>query len=127
VTLSSASLNAPVGLTFDSADNLWVSNYTGNTVVMFTPAQRAASGSPDPTVILTVAEFDNPSCLAFDNGGNLWVVNTRSGHLLKFTPAQIASSGSPTAATTITGLGTTRSTLSWCSFSPGPAALPLFH
>jgi hypothetical protein len=127
VILSSTSLHAPVGLTFDSANNLWVSNYLGNTVVMFTPAQRAASGSPVPTVILTVAAFSNPSCMAFDNGGNLWVVNAGSAVLLKFTPAQIATSGSPTATTTITELGTTFPNLGWCSFSPIPAALPLFH
>jgi sugar lactone lactonase YvrE len=125
VTLTGDWLNAPVGLTFDSANNLWVSNYIGNTVVMYTPAQRAMTASPDPAVILT-AEFDSPSCLAFDNGGNLWVVNG-SGVLLKFTAAQIATSGSPTATTTITGLGTTRSTLAWCSFSPAPAAVPLFQ
>ena len=128
VILSGASLNHPVGLAFDSANNLWVSNYVGNTVVMFTAAQRAMTGSPEPTVILTVPEFDSPSCLAFDNGGNLWVVNAGSAVLQKFTPAQIASSGSPSANTTITGLGTILpSTLAWCSFSPAPAAVPLFQ
>jgi hypothetical protein len=65
--------------------------------------------------------------MAFDNGGNLWVVNAGSAVLLKFTPAQIATSGSPTATTTITELGTTFPNLGWCSFSPIPAALPLFH
>ncbi len=127
VILSSASLNSPVGLAFDSANNLWVSNYSGNTVVMFTAAQRTDTGSPDAAVILTGGIFSHPSCIAFDNGGNLWVVNVGSAELLKFTPAQIATSGSPTATTTITGLGTIYPELGWCSFSPAPAALPLFH
>ncbi len=125
----SGSLNTPIGLAFDSTNNLWVSNHTGNSVVRFTPAERAASGSPTPTVILTSAAFSNPHGMAFDNGGNLWVTNVNVGGtsrtLIKFTPAQIATSGSPVPTTTITGLGTMD--LGWCAFSPAPANLPLFQ
>ena len=47
------SLNSPDGLAFDSSGDLWVTNLPNNTVVEFTSAQLAVTGSPTPTVILS--------------------------------------------------------------------------
>jgi len=44
----SGSLSTPWGLTFDSSNRLWVSNYTTGTLSKYGPGQLTASGSPTP-------------------------------------------------------------------------------
>lgn len=102
-------LRNPCGLAFDARQNLWVSNTDGgDSVVMYTPAQLAASGSPEPTVVLTASgkrTLSSPRGLAFDASGNLWVAN-RYGPIAMFTPEQLKGSGSPepAAALAVTGI-----------------------
>lgn len=130
VTLSpdgSGSLNLPLGLAFDSTNNLWVANAVGQSVVKFSPGQRGTTGMPTPDVTLTSPAFTHPTCVAFDKAGSLWVVNTYTKALLKFTAAQIAGTGSPVPTTTITLPASASVDLAWCSFSPAPANLPLAH
>jgi streptogramin lyase len=57
VTLSSnggspASLDEPLGLAFDAAGDLWVSNLDNSTFVEFSAASIASSGDPDPTILI---------------------------------------------------------------------------
>jgi sugar lactone lactonase YvrE len=102
------SLDTPSGLAFDSSGNLWVANFDGNTVVEFTPATLATSGSPTPNVTLSPNagnSLDAPSGLAFDPAGDLWVVNSSNSSVVDFTPSQL-STGSPTPAATISGVDT---------------------
>lgn len=129
VTLSASagSLNQPFGLAFDGSGNLWIANLGNNTVVKFTSAQLASSGSPAPSVILSASagSLNGPSALAFDNGGNLWVANTTAQMLVKFGTSQLAASGAPVPPVTISALGSTD--MAAFSFNPPPASLPLFQ
>ncbi|MGA6972205.1 MAG: hypothetical protein WBY93_11290 [Candidatus Binatus sp.] len=50
---SDGSLIVPVGIGFDDKGNLWVSNFSGATVVEFSPSQRTSSGTPTPTVTIS--------------------------------------------------------------------------
>ncbi len=66
-TATLTGLDAPDGLAFDSSGNLFVSNYSNNTVSEFAP------GSTTPTATLT--GLYGPTTLVFDRSGNLFVAN----------------------------------------------------
>ena len=51
-------LDWPGGLTFDPSGNLWVTTWTGGTVVEFTKAELRQTGSPRP--ILTIQDGGGP-------------------------------------------------------------------
>ena len=107
VTLSGAAggnLDDPVGLAFDSAGDLWVTNEGNSTLVEFTRGQLAITGSPTPAVTLSATagdSLDDPEGLAFDSAGDLWVTNEGASTVVEFTPAQLAITGSPTPAVTL--------------------------
>ena len=88
---------------FDANGNLWMSTYTGQTVVEYSASQLAASGTPTPAVTLATnaGSLNAPAGLAFDGNGNLWVANAGDSSVVEFTPSQLASSGSPAPAVTI--------------------------
>jgi sugar lactone lactonase YvrE len=125
---TTGSLVCPAFMAFDSAGDLWVANYMGNTLVEYTPAQLAQSGDPAPAVTISApddcftaegtsitttaasaAGLCGPAGLAFDAHGDLWVTNLFLPSVVEYTPAQLAQSGSPTPATVI---GTTNPTTS---------------
>ncbi len=121
VTISASAANFgalsnPGGLAFDASGNLWVTNLSNNTLVKFTPAQLAASGTPLPaTTISSSAQFngslDQPNGLAFDKDGNLWVTNRNGPQpLIKYTPAQQAAGG---ALTPVVMIGATNGSLNF--------------
>jgi sugar lactone lactonase YvrE len=91
-------LSGPEGIVFDGSGNMWVGAETGPRILVYTPAQYAATGNPTPNIILnTVVSFSSPSHIAFDGGGNLWVVdedrangNGGAGEVFKYSNAQIA-------------------------------------
>jgi sugar lactone lactonase YvrE len=95
-----ASLSEPIGLAFDKAGNLWVANFTDNTISGYTPAQLASSGSPRPAVTLVPPgdSLDEPAGLAFDELGSLWVASANTNTVVAFTPTQLAQSGGPAPA-----------------------------
>ena len=70
--------NDPSGVAFDSAGDLWVTQFSGG-VVEYTPSQLTASGNPTPAVSLSGADLDDPWGLAFDSSGNLWVGGYTAG------------------------------------------------
>ncbi len=76
-----------------------------DTVVKYSVAQLAGSGSPTPPVVLGSdgSSLSYPHAMAFDGSGNLWVGNG-NGNLEEFTPAQLAASGTPTPSVVLTGL-----------------------
>jgi sugar lactone lactonase YvrE len=98
----SHSLNEPWGIAFDSAGDLWVTNFGQATLVEFTPAQLATNGSPTPTVTVSGGSLDGSTGIAFDANHNLWATNFNSS-LVEFSQSQLASSGSPTPVDTISG------------------------
>lgn len=111
---TASSISGPLALAFDASGKLWVANGNSHadTVVAFTPAQLAASGRPQPAIVLTSSAFSNPAALAFDASGDLWVANnfrntanTAGNTVVEFVPAQLAHSGSPVPGVTISGPG----------------------
>ncbi|MGA2838437.1 MAG: hypothetical protein ABSF84_17780, partial [Acidimicrobiales bacterium] len=104
VILASSAFSAPAGLSFDRSGNLWMSNEDGDTVIDFTRAQLATSGSPQPTVVLsasgtgTTASLATPFGTAFDAAGNLWVENLGNSSVVSFPPSQLATTGDPVPA-----------------------------
>jgi sugar lactone lactonase YvrE len=126
VVLSAAngSLADPLGIAFDAAGNLWVTNNGDETIAAFTAAQLAASGSPEPQIRLTTNHGTAriPVGLAFDKDGSLWVV-TADGGLEKFTTTQLAASGRPEPTV---ALQVSEHNVFWSvAFWPKPAGLPL--
>ena len=88
---------------FDQDGDLWAGNYGTDTVVEFTRADLATSGSPRPTVTLTSPVFIEPGDVAIDRAGDLWVPTAVNG-VLGFTKDQLTKSGSPTPPSTSLGL-----------------------
>jgi len=95
----------PVGIAFDSAGDLWVTDSYDNDVFMIPPGELGASGSPSPTVTLSLQNA--PGGLTFDAGGDLWVAEqgqTSSGNqIVEYSRSQLASSGSPSPTVTLSG------------------------
>lgn len=89
------SLDDPIGLAFDRADNLWVA--VGGRVEMYEPDNLDDSGPTTPNRVLENAQFDLPAQLLFDAAGNLWVANASftqaQNAVMVFTPAQLAAGG----------------------------------
>jgi hypothetical protein len=109
ISANAGSLNAPSGLAFDAAGDLWVANYVESSIVEFTPSQLAVSGSPAPAVVIsdTANSLHGSIGLAFDANGDLWVANLgtqsecfrgKGASVVEFTPSQLVASGSPTPA-----------------------------
>lgn len=67
ISANGASLDGPVGIGFDKKGNLWASNFSGSSIVEFSPAQIAASGTPVPIVTLsaTSGSIDGPEQFSF--------------------------------------------------------------
>ncbi len=76
-TITSTALKFPQQSVFDSQGNQWVTDHNNDTVLVFTAAELAHSGtnSTMPAVIISSAEFNGPLGIAFDVKGNLWVAN----------------------------------------------------
>jgi hypothetical protein len=109
VSISSDSLSRPCRPTFDSSGDMWAANYDGSggsTVVEFTKAQLAKSGSLTPWVTISSPSLESPGDVAFDSAGDLWVPNAGTNALFEYTKAQLTKSGSPTPASTIAGPAT---------------------
>jgi hypothetical protein len=76
-TTFASGLNEPNGLAFDTAGNLFESDFASKTIYQFTPGG----------VRTTFASLPNyPYGLAFDNTGSLFVSTYRGSSLYKFTP-----------------------------------------
>jgi len=94
------SLDYPRGLAFDTSGNLWIANLFGS-LVRFTPDQLQASGSPEPSRIITVDALLLD--VAFDTTGALWMTTATGATVLRLDADDLSSSGQPTPAATISG------------------------
>ena len=121
---ASSSLEAPSGLAFDRSGRLWVTDPGRQTLVAYSAAQLAASGSPVPAVILagTSESAGIPTGIAFDAEDDLWVVSGE-GSLRQYDHTELAASGAPRPTIT---LRIQDRVLFWSiAFWPKPAGLPL--
>jgi sugar lactone lactonase YvrE len=75
--ITSTSLAFPQQSVFDAQGNQWVSDHNNNTILVFTAAQLAMTGTNNlmPTVVISSAAFNGPLGIVFDSAGNLWVAN----------------------------------------------------
>ncbi|MGD0120462.1 MAG: hypothetical protein ABSD30_20530 [Candidatus Binatus sp.] len=102
----SGSIDLPGEIAFDKKGDLWVPNFSSDTVVEFAKNQLASSGNPAPVVTLNSAVFDEPFGAVFDSKGDLVIMNYHNAKIAKFTAKQIKKSGSPAPKVTVTGTGT---------------------
>lgn len=135
-----SALRHPCGLAFDARQHLWVSSTDGDDrLVMYTPAQLASSGGPEPAVVVTPSgkrALSSPSGLAFDATGDLWIADR--GVVVKLTPEQLAASGSPEPAASLAvdglaaqpelvGLAFDEAGNLWVASGANPARLAMFR
>ncbi|MBV9771114.1 MAG: hypothetical protein JOZ32_16195 [Bryobacterales bacterium] len=98
---TSAQLNLPLGLAFDSSGNLYVADSTNNRVrkisggSITTVAGNGTAGYAGDTKAATSAELLYPSAVAVDSSGNLYIADT-SNHVIRM----VSTSGT---ITTIAG------------------------
>ncbi len=82
--VTSTGISNPVGLVFDSNDNLFVCNCGNNTIRKITPSGTStqfASGSL----------FFCPNGITIDEDDNLYVSNFSNGNIIKITPSGVAT------------------------------------
>jgi hypothetical protein len=106
VMITSDRLNGPCKPAFDAAGGLWAGNYGGGTVVEFTKAQLAESGSPAPKVTLSSLAIGVAGDVAFDRSGDLWVPNAVNNAVNVFAKNELTKSGSQRPVYNIIGSAT---------------------
>ena len=101
---SAARFSSPIGVSVDSAGNLYVADYNNDTIRQVTPAGMATtlaglagvSGTNNGTG--SAARFNNPADVAVDSTGNLYVADWASHTIRQMTPV-----GTNWVVTTIAG------------------------
>ena len=106
LTISSKTLGAPQGVTFDSAGNLWVMDPAANVngaqspaLVEFSAAQLTAlatTPAPTPVAIILSEALNFPQESVFDSKGNQWVTDHNNNLVAVFSAAQLAMTGTNT-------------------------------
>ena len=76
------------GTAFDSAGNLWVTDYINQQILKFTPAQLAIGASTPVVAVLTGKE---PWGIAFDASGNLFVSFYNGNNVLKYAASDVSA------------------------------------
>jgi sugar lactone lactonase YvrE len=91
-----ARFNAPAGVAFDSAGNLYVADSGNSTIRRITPDGRVttiagtAGGSGSADGVGAAARFSNPSNVAADGAGNLYVVDGNNT-IRKISPGNVVT------------------------------------
>ena len=106
LTISSKTLGAPQGVTFDSKGNLWVMDPAANVngaqspaLVEFSAAQLAAlatTPAPMPVAVILSEALNFPQESVFDSKGNQWVTDHNNNLVAVFSAAQLAMTGTNT-------------------------------
>ena len=102
---SSTGLKSPVGLAFDSAQNLWVAN-AGNATVEAFATKNAVPGNVAPTYLISgpLTQLVTPSGLAVDAKDNIYVCDSGASAILVFAKG---SNGNVAPSAVIGGSNTT--------------------
>jgi hypothetical protein len=111
-TGSSAQFNGPFRVTVDGSGNLFVSDYSNDTIREITPAgvvsvfagTTGSPGSVDGTG--TAAKFDGPLGICIDSNGNFYVVEQTNNVIRKITPAGVVTTLAGTAGSVGSNDGT---------------------
>jgi sugar lactone lactonase YvrE len=88
---TTAGLDLPTGLAFDSTGNIWVADSGNNRVVKFGApytngmASTLTLSSPATTPATQIG-LSNPTALSFDSSGNLLVVDTANNRVMIYAP-----------------------------------------
>jgi sugar lactone lactonase YvrE len=93
------------GLAFDKSKDLWVSTFSPQNLVEFTPTQLANLNSvsnPVPTATIGSTAFNGINGCTLDKAGNLWVTDSNSVHELSRKQLSEGSNADITPAVTIT-------------------------
>lgn len=114
--------NAPLGITFDNAGNLWVANnfagpLTVSTIVEISQAVLSVAGGVTPVLPRTVLDsrpgpgglptINNPWGILFDGSGNMWFTNEQlsvsacSGTVVEFAAGTFTGPGAVTPAANV--------------------------
>jgi len=105
---STPAFSGPLGITFDSAGDLWVANNATTTIFEFNSSALPTANSTvalTPNVVLSddgKGSIQAPWALVFDSTGNLWSSNANAPNtVVQFAKASLAATGSPTPAVTL--------------------------
>ncbi|MDE1816512.1 MAG: hypothetical protein KGI11_08145, partial [Thaumarchaeota archaeon] len=109
---SATGLQAPQGLAFDSAGNLWVADDENNRILEYLKGSGFTNGEAATTVLgqssfttngndVSATGLNSPQGLAFDSTHNLWVADEFNNRLLMYPQASLGTNGA--AATTVIG------------------------
>ena len=102
-------LTGPLGIAFDSSNNLWVANNGGTTIFEYDNAtvQAVLAGGTHgetPTVVLTddgANSIQGPWALVFSSIGSLWSSNANTPFtVVAFSPTSLEATGTPTPEVT---------------------------
>ncbi|HEU4887738.1 MAG TPA: hypothetical protein VFV49_07630 [Thermoanaerobaculia bacterium] len=96
---TSAHLDAPYGMAFDAAGNLYIADYFNDRVrrvsaatgIITTIAGTGEDGDAGDGGLATAAELDGPTGLAFDTAGNLYIADYNNHRIRRITTAGIIS------------------------------------
>lgn len=72
-------ITAPTGIASDSDGNVYIAEFTTNTILKITPNGKRI-------VYLSDAKINGPIGIAYDNSNNLYIANYNKNNVLKFSP-----------------------------------------
>ena len=82
ITGAATGLSFPFNIYLDAHSNIWVANFSGNTVGEFSASSGAGTLNVAPYLTIGGAStgLSGPEGVAVDNGGNVYVVNKNAGN-----------------------------------------------